>query len=170
MKLGTAYGKGGLMQRLKNYQICYPSNNEFWVRYLFITDAAKAEKLEKALGAGIDAKAKEQYSKEWTFNYSILKLEQDIKKVLEENKDLWKVVLKMTPTGWKFFDPEANSPFNSPLVRDPGSINRELINYPGRKYKPNAVKPKIPTQGYKKKKTKKEIAAEALLNIAGVRS
>jgi hypothetical protein len=170
MKLGTAYGKGGLMQRLRNYQICYPSDDEFWIRYLFITDSAKARKLENALGTGINSKAKAQYSEEWQFNYSTHKLELDIKKVLLDNVGLWKTAFKMTRKGWKFFTPESNVVFGSQLIRDTGSINRELINYPGRKYKPNATKPKIPEEVYKKKITKNEgIASEALLNLSGFR-
>ena len=186
-KLGMSSGWGGLIGRIDNYKICYPKDSDMWVKYLVICPRKNinlsngkkmhfARKMELLLAKGINTKATEQYSEEWMLNVNATKLQQSIKKILNDNRVYWSYVLKLFPEGWVVVrndehinfkqEPTLNTNLEKASQDDEevGKLLKELGEA-----KKN-LKPKgrmIPAAGYRKK-PKRPTALEIAQVMAGL--
>ena len=108
-KIGMAWGAGGMFQRLKGYKLCYPFENEFWVKLLIIgTTSADSKKLEKLILASkrlkkvISSETLEgKKSMEYRITSSRTVLGEEIAKVLKTNLNLWTHIIVFGANGWK---------------------------------------------------------------------
>lgn len=153
MKLGLSTN---LYNRITGqYMICFPERNNFWCRYFFICPPTHTKTLEKALLTGIKTLVPNQYSAEWVFNArGIADFESKIKAVLNKPEivRILQIGMKMTSKGLIVFDGLKRVPFPpARVIRETGTINRELVDDPKRKYKTNATKPKITGKVHKNK-------------------
>ena len=116
-KLGVAWGEGGLFNRLKNYKICMPYKDEYYVQYLFICQTKeKAKALERKILARTDkltdtqiaeqvfddeSKVKGRRSKEYRFSAKKDDLTQLLIAELNDHTDLWRYAVIFGKNGWK---------------------------------------------------------------------
>jgi hypothetical protein len=108
-KIGMAWGVGGIFQRLKNYKICYPYENEFFIQYILISATSEdAKKLEKKILSSQKLKMIEQTttvvagkrSREWRIVSKRNILNGVLKSTLEANPNLWTHIVVFGETGW----------------------------------------------------------------------
>ena len=116
-KLGVAWGEGGLFNRLKNYKICMPYKDEFYVQYIFVCDTKeKAKLLEKKILSRTDkltdkriaeqefddeSKSKGLRSKEYRFSAKKQDLKDLLKAELNDHADLWRYTVIFGKNSWK---------------------------------------------------------------------
>ena len=107
-KIGMAWGIGGLFQRLKNYKICYPYKNEFFLQYLLISATADdAKTLETKVLASKKLESVDENptvegrrSREWKMVSKREVLNNVLKSSLTANQNLWTHCIVFGKTGW----------------------------------------------------------------------
>ena len=107
-KIGMAWGKGGLFERLKSYKICYPYKNEFFLQYLLIsTTSDDAKTLEttvlaskKLVSVIENTTAEGRRSREWKMVSKRVILNDVLKTSLAANPNLWTHCIVFGMTGW----------------------------------------------------------------------
>jgi hypothetical protein len=110
-KIGVSYGRAGLWRRLKDYKICFPFLNEFYVNYIITSPtSADAKKLEKLILARRELERIERNpddqgltSNEYRFVTSVYKLKKVILAVADKNRDLWSAIVVLGPNGWRVY-------------------------------------------------------------------
>jgi hypothetical protein len=117
-KLGVAWGEGGLFNRLKNYKICMPYQDEYFVQYIFVCDTKeKSQELEKKIlsrtdkftdkriaeQAFDDEKVSGARSKEYRFTAKKQDLKDLLTAELNDNMDLWRYAVIFGKNSWKIF-------------------------------------------------------------------
>ena len=107
-KIGMAWGVGGLFQRLKNYKICYPYKNEFFLQYLLISATADdAKTLETKVLASKKLESVDENptvegrrSREWKMVSKREVLNNVLKTSLTANQNFWTHCIVFGKTGW----------------------------------------------------------------------
>jgi hypothetical protein len=107
-KIGMAWGVGGLYQRLKNYKICYPYKNEFFLQYLLISataDDAKTLETKVLASKKLESVAENptvegRRSREWKMVSKREILNNVLKSSLSANLNLWTHCIVFGKTGW----------------------------------------------------------------------
>lgn len=178
-KIGLARGNGGLYERLMSYKLCFPHEDEFYIKFLIIgTTITDSEKLEKLVLASKKLKEIEptitlegKKSLEYRITSSRTVLNQEIAKVLKANLNLWTHVVVFGPSGWRIIRHD-----DSPLVlkltkpsktreEKPGLFEKKIVKHfdyedglPNKKSvkSKKTVKVKKVTVKPKKKKPKKK--------------
>jgi hypothetical protein len=108
-KIGMAWGKGGLFNRLRSYKICMPYKDEFYVQLLIICptidDAKLLEKRvlkRKELGlVEANETAQGRRSLEYKVTESRAQLNTAVRRTLDRNPNLWTHVIVFNNAGWK---------------------------------------------------------------------
>lgn len=103
-KLGVSYGRAGLYNRLKNYQICYPFKNEFFLHMVVITPTGEdGKKLERQLLRNKTMKSSPSLiaGTEFRITSTRKKLFAAVEYVLEGQPDLWTHVVVFNGDCWK---------------------------------------------------------------------
>jgi hypothetical protein len=107
-KIGVAYGAGGIFQRLKNYKICYPYRNEFFLQYAIVSPTSDdAKTLESAIFRNKalneveeNPSAQGKRSAEWRIVSKKETLHSVIIRTLESNPNLWTHVVCFGQNSW----------------------------------------------------------------------
>ena len=115
-KLGVAWGDGGLFNRLKNYKICMPYKDEYFVQFIFVCDTKdKSKALEKKILARTDKftdkriaeqafddeKVSGVRSKEYRFTAKKQDLKDLLTAELNDNLELWRYAVIFGKNSWK---------------------------------------------------------------------
>ena len=160
VKIGMAYGNGGLFERLKTYKICYPFPNEFNLQYLFICNKDNAKILEKTILARTDKlkhiekaedfgeeKDEGKHSLEWRFTAKKDILNATLIEELNKNPTLWKYAVVFGANSWKIIpSPEKVTNFQRPpSTRDERPLFGEVAKVDT--FIPGVVKPFEPVKG-----------------------
>jgi hypothetical protein len=93
---------------MKQYKICYPKDEEFYIRYLVICHRKKlrgkhySTVLEKELLKTIDSRVQNSYSKEYIFNETDV-IEARIIETLQQNGKLFSIAIKFEKDGFLLF-------------------------------------------------------------------
>lgn len=105
-KIGMAFGESGMFERLKKqYRICYAYPGEFWIKFLVLTlEPSQSRKLEKKLLSVLKTIPNQVASKEWKITSTPEVLKQKLRKILNENKDLWFAVVVFSQQNMRVID------------------------------------------------------------------
>jgi hypothetical protein len=107
-KIGVAYGKGGLRNRVHSYKLCYPYSDEFYVHYLIIgTTDVDSRILEDVILKDTSLKntienptAEGRKSKEYKMVASADQLKAALTTALQTNLNLWTHAFTFGKQGW----------------------------------------------------------------------
>jgi hypothetical protein len=121
-KIGMAWGKGGLANRLNSYKICFPHPEEYFVHMLIITTISNTKNQEARLLEKIllkqrslqkKIKATEGATGKHSLEYRIVSkrsvLNNAIRTVLDKNRELWMAVIVFGSVGWKIIPNDFNA-------------------------------------------------------------
>lgn len=101
MKVGVAYGNGGLYQRLNQYRICFGYNDKFFLNYLLISKSeSKARKLERILLSNLKTAPNQFSSQEWKINDKDQQIGDILIKVINNHLDLWDAFIVFYDIGY----------------------------------------------------------------------
>ena len=194
-KIGLAWGNGGLYERLKGYKLCFPFEDEFWLKFVIIgTSAADSKKLEKLVLASkrlrkiepaTDLQGKK--SLEYRITSSRTVLNQEIAKVLKANVNLWTHIVVFGSNSWRVIRHDANkvlklSKPSKTREEKPGLFAKKIVKHfdyedglplskknksvKVKKVKPKSVKVKKVTVKAKKPKKKKTYTSQYDIDAA----
>jgi len=111
-KIGMAHGAGGLFTRLKDYKLCFPFKDEFWVNLLITTPtAADAKKLERVVlkhnrfrNVEAHETAQGRRSLEYRITGSRASLNQAVMDALNKSPNQWTNVIVLNKWGWRVIE------------------------------------------------------------------
>ena len=106
-KIGMAHGTGGLYERVKNYEMCYPYPDEFFIHFFIIThteqDARNLEKVILNYKSMDPVKRPKDLSKNTEYRVVSKKetLHNALLKSLRDNSKMWSYIVVLGLQGWK---------------------------------------------------------------------
>ena len=132
-KIGMAHGYGGLFERLKDYEICYPYSDEYFIHFLILTHTgADAKKLEKVIlhSASLSIVKRPKDTLKDTEYRTVLKketLHNCLLKALKNNTDMWSYIAVMGDKGWKLIKNCGDDNINSGLLSKPPNSKAKKV-------------------------------------------
>ena len=124
-KIGMAYGEGGLYNRIRSYEMCYPYPDEFWIHFCILTHTEKdARALEKVILAykSITAVMRPKDLSKETEYRTVTKretLHNALLKALKDNSEMWSYIAVLGEIGWKLIKNTGNDLRNSGILSKP---------------------------------------------------